>query len=800
MCPEEGLPLTTPWKPGDRIENRWDLYRIMRGGLGIVYVFWDDVWREAFAAKTFQDEVFARDPGAAGSFVREARCWLNLDAHQNVVRARFVETIHGKPFLFLEYVSGGDLSAWIGTPRLTQDLPLVLRLAIQFCDGMSHASSKGIQVHRDIKPQNCLVTKDLELKVTDFGLAKVLDDASLEETQDTGSPERLSIYKSSLSGNAAGTCTHMAPEQFDDAKHVDVRADVYSFGVMLFQMVQGKLPFQGRTWRDMANLHRNAPPPSLDSGLPPLDSIAHKCLAKRPADRFADFAMLRQELASIYENTFKLSAPQPAAGRALEAYEMNNKGHSLENLGRTQEALACFDRAIAMDPTLAQAWSNKGSTLAGLGRNEEALRCIDRALEIDPRYAPGWFSRGVALDNLRRPEESLACYDRGLDITVDPDALYNKGLVLRGLDRLEEALACFDRVIAIKPDEANAWSHRGILLGRLGRFDERLTCFERAVTLDPDNAQHWAYKGVALARMGRPQEALSSVNRAVALKPQDPEIWSQKGNVLNALGRNEEAVSSFDRALALNPLDAAAWDSKGIALGSLQRAREAAACFDQAVRIEPGLAVAWYHKGIALLHGCQNATEGLAAFEEAHRLGHPKAGEKVAEYRKSLAKWNQMNEQIEQLFRQGQFDAAAPLARAALRVAEMEFAADHLNTATALNILAAVYYRQGRPDDCEPLYRRALAIREEVLGPEHPDVAALLVNLATLYDAQGKSAEAETLYNRAVGVREKAFGSDHPEVSAALADLASFYERHGRHAEAAPLAARAAAIRDKTPR
>src|SRR5579862_9377397 len=87
-----------------------------------------------------------------------------------------VEKIQGKPFLFLEYVSGGDLAAWIGTPRLTEDISQVLRFAVQFCDGMIHALSKGIRAHRDIKPRNCLITVDGTLKVTDFGLAKLLED------------------------------------------------------------------------------------------------------------------------------------------------------------------------------------------------------------------------------------------------------------------------------------------------------------------------------------------------------------------------------------------------------------------------------------------------------------------------------------------------------------------------------------------------------------------------------------------------------------------------------------------------
>ena len=241
------------WQIGDKIQNRWEIYKILRGGIGIVYIVYDHEWREPFAAKTFQDEVFAKNPQTADRFTQEALAWVNLDAHQNVTQARFVQTTEGKPFLFLEYVSGGNLSRWIGTPRLSEDLPQVIRFAIQICDGMTHALSKGIKAHGDIKPQNCLITEDGTLKVTDFGLAKVFDDASVADLaggKTVGEEKRAGGLSGSLSGRrqgseasdkltpnvpglsiglsrtgaAAGTCTHMAPEQFDEAKHVDVRA------------------------------------------------------------------------------------------------------------------------------------------------------------------------------------------------------------------------------------------------------------------------------------------------------------------------------------------------------------------------------------------------------------------------------------------------------------------------------------------------------------------------------------------------------------------------------------------------
>ena len=212
--------MATSWEIGDRIEGRWEIYQIMIGGMGIVYIVYDHKHRMPYAVKTFRDDKLVDDSDVAADFTKEALAWVNLDAHENVTRAEFVQTISGKPFLFLEYVSGGDLKSWIGTPRLTENLPQVLRFAIQFCDGMNHAVAKGIKVHRDIKPRNCLITEDHTLKVTDFGMAKAFDDTRPASAKDESATEKVRDLNVSdtRTGTGAGTCIHMAPEQFDDVK------------------------------------------------------------------------------------------------------------------------------------------------------------------------------------------------------------------------------------------------------------------------------------------------------------------------------------------------------------------------------------------------------------------------------------------------------------------------------------------------------------------------------------------------------------------------------------------------------
>jgi tetratricopeptide (TPR) repeat protein len=547
------------WQIGDKIENRWEIHEILKGGMGIVYVVYDHEWQEAFAAKTFQNEVFAEDSTAADRFKHEALAWIGLDIHQNVTQALIVKTFTDKPLLFLEYVSGGDLSSWIGTPRLTGDLPQVLRFAIQFCDGMIHALSKGVKAHRDIKPANCLITLDNTLKITDFGLAKVFDAIeSKPSIQSSSRVEDFNIF-ASRTGMGAGTPPYMAPEQFEDVKHVDARADIYSFGVMLFQMLEGRLPFVARSTSDFERLHKSEPPPPLTEGKSPLAIVVDHCLAKDPAQRFSDFTVVRQQLAAIYETLMGQPASKPAAGKQLDAITLSNKGASLGNLGRNKEAVDCYDRAIALEPGFAGAYNNKGASLVRLGRNEEAIDCYDRAIALESGYAEAYTNKGISLCKLGRYEEALDCFDHAIALKPDDaDAHVNKGASLVNLGRPEEAIDCFDLAITLKPNQAIVHYNKGASLSTLGRHEEALDCFDRVIALKRDYPEVHFNKGISLMNLGRLEEAIDYFDQAIALKPDDARAHYSKGCAWGALGRLQEAMIAFQKAHELGEEKAAA--------------------------------------------------------------------------------------------------------------------------------------------------------------------------------------------------------------------------------------------------
>jgi tetratricopeptide (TPR) repeat protein len=673
--------MTIRWQIGDTIKNRWKILRIIKGGMGIVYIVNDLEVNEIFAAKTFQDEIFTFYPEIADRFSQEALIWVNLDSHQNVTEARFVDVIDRKPFLFLEHISGGNLNNWVGTKRLTEDLMQVIHFAIQLCDGMNHAISKGIKAHRDIKPGNCLITQDGTLKLTDFGLVKMFDDIKFKQPVIKELNNQQLSIGFTQTGAVIGTPPYMAPEQFGDPKHVDIRADIYSIGVMLFQMATGELPFKGRTWEDFEILHKTQPLTSLSSHLSMLHTVIYTCLAKKPDDRYPSIGYLREELADIYQRFFGKPFPQPATEKELDATKLSNKAASLysmgqltealtfceralilnprdgkiltnkgmilRKLGRYEEAIESFDRALTINPHLALAWSDKGLVLGeGFGNWEQALFCLDNAIKNNPYYVEAWCNKGNALCALKRHKEGLTCYDQSIELNPRYErAWVNKGVALAALGQYEEAIACYGRALELTPLDARLYYNMGEAQYAMKRADESIACFERALELDSSYAAAWYDKGAVLVNAFRNySEALICFQEAKRLGlPQAVEMINlcqknlgRDSKAMNSLGdsaedllataleltysqKTEEALKCYDRVLEINQNSVEAWYSKGVTLGRVLRYDEAIACYDHALKINPDFAEAWQNKG-TMLDALGKVEEALLCYDRALQI------------------------------------------------------------------------------------------------------------------------------------------------------------------------------------
>jgi serine/threonine protein kinase/Tfp pilus assembly protein PilF len=561
-----------PYKKGDLIGDRYEVYGILgTGGFGVVYLVYSRETGSVYALKTFRDE-YLQDVAIRQRFRREANVWVDLERHAYIVRAWVVDEIRHRLYIATEYIAPDEwgLNSLEGyLRRRPPDLAQGLRWAIQFCHGMEYAYSKGIRSHRDIKPANILISQGKTVKITDFGLAGVLGTS-------TGAPRirlhiragRVGLSDQSLDGAGFGSPTHMPPEQFTNAARCDARSDIYAFGVVLYQMATGgELPFlaplprdssqeeMARFWWEMYGLHNGSPVPRLDSIMFP---VIRRCLEKEPGKRYATFREVRSDMESLLRRQTGevITAPEL---KALDTWEWNNKGFSLHQLGRFEEAIRCYDQALVAKPRDVWTWRAKGDSLERLHRAEEAegcygeaVRCCDQALELEPENIAAWVQKGDSLSDLGGHEEAIRCYDRAL--AIDPEntsARHNKGHTLGLLGRYQEALQCAERILELDPRNVIAWHNKAVWVRKLGGYDEALWCAEKILGLDPRDAQAWVQKGYALSELDHHEEALHCFDQAIMLDPRDAAAWINKVHVEERLGRIRKAADSQREFMAL---------------------------------------------------------------------------------------------------------------------------------------------------------------------------------------------------------------------------------------------------------
>jgi tetratricopeptide (TPR) repeat protein len=319
------------------------------------------------------------------------------------------------------------------------------------------------------------------------------------------------------------------------------------------------------------------------------------------------------EALASYERAIALKPEYPEA--------LNNRGNALRALGRCEEALASFERAIALRSDYAEAYNNRGNALAALGRGEEALASYDAALALNPRHADALVNRAQVLRTTGRAEDALASLDRALILDAKHATAHAlRGGLLRALMRPQEAVASFSQALALKPDDVDALAGRANTHYDLKSFGEALADYDRVLALRPDYAEIVNNRGNALRELGRHQEALAAFARAISLKPDYAGAFNNRGNVWLQLNRPAEALADYDRALALEPDYTDALVNRGSALQCLDRLDEAAASFDRAIAVLPDLAEARWNKALLdLLRG--DFGSGLPGYEWRWRRG-----------------------------------------------------------------------------------------------------------------------------------------------------------------------------------
>ena len=275
--------------PGDVLGSYEILHVIGAGGMGEVYAALDRRLKRKVALKVVPADV-AADADRIARFRREAEAVAALN-HPNVVTLYSIEEADGVPFLTMELVDGQPLSQLLTPAGLPIDT--TFGLAIEICDALQAAHEGGI-VHRDLKPANVLVTTTGHVKVLDFGLSK-----KLPTDTSPSAATRLQTEAITVAGTFLGTVAYMSPEQAE-GKPVDHRSDIFSFGVMLYEMLAGQRPFQGDSQIAILSAILGKAPELIRRRRPAvsgsLDDVVLRCLEKDPGRRYQSFADLRREL------------------------------------------------------------------------------------------------------------------------------------------------------------------------------------------------------------------------------------------------------------------------------------------------------------------------------------------------------------------------------------------------------------------------------------------------------------------------------------------------------------------------
>ncbi len=347
------------WEIGDVIDGRFEVMEVIgRGGMGIVYRVNHREWKLEMAVKMPLTHLVSDDASKA-RFIREAQTWVDLGLHPNIVQCWYVRELGGVPRVFMDYIDGGSLKDWIREGNIQPgEWDKILDVVIQACDGLGYAHEQGVEVHRDVKPGNMLLTQKGDLLVTDFGIVKRAGTEDIKGTPGTSSSSGKAGNTITATGSELGTPEYGAPEQWGEAKYADRRADIYGLGVVLFELCCGRRPFDDGSHSDPVHViigrHLSTPAPdprTLNPHVPEsLTTIILACLEKDPDKRPHSMLDLRNRLTRVHREivgkNYRRMIPQAAD---LRSDALNNRAVSFLDLSREQDAFLSWDEALKLD-------------------------------------------------------------------------------------------------------------------------------------------------------------------------------------------------------------------------------------------------------------------------------------------------------------------------------------------------------------------------------------------------------------------------------------------------------------------
>ncbi len=582
------------YSPGDQIGGEFTVQGVYGGeaksGMGVVYLVQSRETPGPVILKTCQQPLGS---DAKKQFISEAHAWINAGVHANIVQAYWVREIANQLFVCAEYIRPDEdgrntLTHFIEVGALR--IEIILLWASQFCYGMAYARSRGVVAHRDIKPDNLMIDTTGTLKVTDFGLAKSINPDFVAEKKgwwQFGKQEQQETVSSTKTGSVMGTLPYMAPEQFLDAKSVDCRADIYSFGIILFQMLTGnQYPYKiDQTSTDVGaeffRAHTTERPTQLKS---PLMRVISKCLEKKPDNRYSGYDSLLSDIRAIAKkNNIKLPPVQQVAKEDEELYA---KAQSYVALGDKDRALSAINEYVAKYRENYCGWTEKGRIHYEKGEFAKGIDATKNSIAINPYNTHAWNNLGILLKHTEAPQTKvIEAFNSALlfdpynvvamanliepllieNMTDEATIVASKALQLRPnkpsiVDNAEALLTNLmekqefqnaDQLLAkwtsALPQDANAWHNLGLVSVAQKNIDKAIESFKHVQELMPDDDFSVEQLAKLYFEKKKAPECLECCNTLLERKHKMDLAVSLKARILNYIG-------GYNRALEfLNP-------------------------------------------------------------------------------------------------------------------------------------------------------------------------------------------------------------------------------------------------------